>query len=166
MNKLRLAGALGFLIGQAAMVYGAGSSRGQIRSQTQNQAEPHQVQVVQQPQMINLSLIDALVAIHEEGLAGIFGYIAESNAAPAFAEYLFRTPKALKLFVQKGERDLKETGGISEWDKEVYLYVIGINSNGTNAGAELLPAKLLDRVATLSLATGLPLSEITMRRKH
>lgn len=119
----------------------------------------------QQQPLINLNLIEALVSIKEESLAGLFSYIPEADAAPAFADYLYRNSGALKLFLKKGEKDLKAAGGINEWDKQVYLYLVTINANGPASGAAVLPAKLLDRVSTLSLAPGLPLSEFTMRRK-
>ena len=118
-----------------------------------------------QQAMIGLSLVDALVAVHQESLAGVFGYIAEANAAPAFADYLFRNPKALKLFLKKGEGDFKRTGGVSQWDKEVFLYLVTIQSNASLVGAPI-PDKVFDRVTTLSLAPGLPLAAIKMGGAH
>src|SRR5581483_2723751 len=111
-----------------------------------------------QQSMINLSLVEALVATKHEQLAGVFGLVSEANAGPAFADLLFRDPKALKLFLKKGEADLKQTGAISVWDKEVYLYLVTIQSNASLVGTASIPAKLFDRVTTLSLAPGVPLS--------
>lgn len=150
------------LAAMAGAAFGAGPARQQVQAR---QSEIPQGPV--QQQMINLNLINALVAIHQENLAGLFGYIAEQNAAPAFAEYLFRSPDALKLFVKKDEKDLKGTGGIDEWDKAVFLYVVGLNSNGEGlAGGPTLSPKMMERVSALSLAPAMSLSDLTMRRKH
>lgn len=115
-----------------------------------------------QQSMINLSLVDALVAVHEEKLAGIFGFVADQNAAPAFADYLFRNPKALKLFLKKGEADLKRIGGVNEWDKQVYLYIVTIQANASLVSDNALSPKIYDRVTTLSLAPGVSLAAIKM----
>ena len=118
-----------------------------------------------QQSMINLSLVEALVATKHEQLAGVFGFVSESNAAPAFADLLFRDQKSLKLFLKKGEADLKNAGAISVWDKEVCLYLVTIQSNASLVGTATIPAKLFDRVTTLSLAPGVPLSVLKMGKK-
>ena len=61
---------------------------------------------------------------------------------------------------------MKAAAGINEWDKEVYLYIVSINATGSSMGIEPLPEKVLDKVSTLSLAPGLPLAAITMKRKR
>ena len=121
-----------------------------------------------QPQqaIANLSLIDALVTVGGENLAGLFSYISETNTAPAFAGYLFRDQKALKRFLKRDEKDLKSVGGISDWNKQVYLYLVTINAMNSFAKDEMLPAKLLDRVSALSLAPALSLAELSDRRRR
>jgi hypothetical protein len=160
--------ALGLLFVSANLALAAGRYQ-PPQPQYQNQARsqtPVAPAQPQQQQVINLSLIEALVGIHQEGLAGLFGYIPEQYAQTALAEYLFRTPKDLKLYIKMNERDLKETSGINQWHKEVFLYMINIGSNPTMAHIDPLSSKLQDQVATLSLAQGFPLSEIAMRRKR
>lgn len=122
--------------------------------------------VPQQAQIINLNLMNALVAVEAQGLAGLFGFIPEASAAPAFADYLVHNPAALKRFLKKGEQDVKEVGGVNEWDQQVCLYMITIASSGILPPENKLPEKLFKRISALSLAPALPLAEITARRKR
>lgn len=127
---------------------------------------PAAVEAPQQPQIINLSLLEALLAVKAQELAGVFGFVEEKNAPAAFADYLFHNRPALKRFVKKGERDSKQAGGVNEWDKQVYLYLLGINASAMlPQGYSRLSSSWVDRLSTLSLAPGLTLSELTARRK-
>lgn len=118
-----------------------------------------------QPQMISLSLMDALIAVGAQDLAGVFGFIPDANTAPAFADYLLHERGALKKFVKKGKKDLKETGGVNEWDRLVAMYLIQINgSPALPPGIEHLPKKVEYDVSEIVLAQPLTLQEMTARR--
>ena len=120
----------------------------------------------QPSQIINLNVLEALAVIQAEDLAGVFAYIPEANAAPALAHYLLYNKSALKRFIKKSESDLKELGVINEWDKQVCAYMIGLHSSGIlSEKAHANSGSFIDRISTLSAAPGLPLSEISLRRK-
>lgn len=118
----------------------------------------------QQTQIINFSLLEALTAIGEPELAGFFGYVPEAASAPAFADYLLRRRPALKRFVKRVEKDLKETGAVNEWDRHVCLYLLMITQSPA-AGDDGLTGSWAQRVGALALAQGLPLDHIQLRRK-
>ena len=121
----------------------------------------------QAPQIINLNLLNALIAVDAQDLAGVFGFIPEPSAAPALADYLLHSRSALKRFMKKGEKDLKEVGAISEWDQQVFRYLLAIYSSGAlPREMDALPSRWLNRVSALSLAPALPLADITLRRKR
>ncbi|MFH1723808.1 MAG: hypothetical protein ABII00_04205 [Elusimicrobiota bacterium] len=117
------------------------------------------------PQVINLSLMDALVAVGATDLAGVFSFIPEMQSSMALADYLMHNRKALTKFIKKGEKDLKEVQGINEWDKQVFLFLIGINAQPRlPAGIERIPEKLMKQVNRMGLAQPLPLRIIVERR--
>ena len=118
----------------------------------------------QQTQIINFSLLDALPAIGQPELGGLFGYVPEPASAPAFADYLLRRRPALKRFVKRGEKDLKQTGAVNEWDRQVFTYLLVI-SNSPAAGDDGLTGSWAERVGALALAPALPLDQIQLRRK-
>lgn len=127
------------------------------------QGEGQQLPV--QTQIINLSLLEALVAIQATDLAGVFGFIPEDQSAMAMADYLMHNHRALKKFVKKGERDFKEVQGVNDWDKQVLLYLIGINNSvSLPVGVERIPAGLMRRINELGLAPGLPLQIMVQKR--
>ena len=127
--------------------------------------EGRSVPPIQQGQLINFSLLEALAAVDAQGLAGLFGFIPESQSAPAFADYLLHHRGALKAFIKKGERDVKELQAINEWDQIVCMYVLQIAGGGMlPPGIEKLPEKLEFRVSGLVLAPPISLQEMTARR--
>lgn len=135
------------------------------RSQEAHVVADPGAQVLQPPQILDLSAVEGLVAVGAQDLAGVFGFIPEAAVTSAFADYLLHSRKALKKFLKKGERDLKELGGINAWDKAVWMSLMQIN------GAGLLPLGMnrLDkdqelRVSALVLARGLSLQEMTAIR--
>ncbi|MBI5244586.1 MAG: hypothetical protein HY922_13040 [Elusimicrobia bacterium] len=116
-------------------------------------------------QVINLSLVEALVAVEHADLSGIFGFVPEEAAGFALADFLMRDHKSLKRFIQKCEKDYKQAHGTSLWDKQVLLHLVTINASGAAPmGVKRIPAKLMDRVNTLSLVDGLPLEVVVQRR--
>lgn len=75
-------------------------------------------------QLINLSCMEALVAVGRRELAGIFYFVPEKDAPQAFADFLMHDKKALKLFVAKVAKDKKAAGGIAAWDRETLTYAL------------------------------------------
>ncbi|HAH08019.1 MAG TPA: hypothetical protein DCM05_16085 [Elusimicrobia bacterium] len=117
-----------------------------------------------QPQVIDLSLVEALVAVKRTELAGIFGFVPEAVSSLAFADYLMRQPKALKLFVKKVEKDKKVARGISVWDRQVLLHLVSIDASGGALGVKKIEKKMMDRISVLSLSEELLLETIVQRR--
>ncbi len=118
-----------------------------------------------QAQLINLSLMEALVALDAQDLAGIFGFVPEASASVALADYLMHNRTALKKFVRKGEKDLKALGGVNAWDRLVFMHIMQMNNSPLPPGIERLPAKMEYKVSTLVLAPPLTLEEINGRRR-
>jgi hypothetical protein len=117
-------------------------------------------------QFINLSLIEALTVIDGQDLAGVFAFVPEASAPAALADYLLRHPKALKKFLKRGESDLRQAGGINEWDKHVYIYMVAIHVSGVLDEKNRLSSAQTKRVLSLSNAPGMPLVDLTMRRQR
>lgn len=115
--------------------------------------------------VINLSCLEALGAIGESDLAGVFSFIAEKDSAAAFADLLARNPKALSKFIAKADKDLKAAGGISDWDKTVFQGIAALFASPLADTLPKLSAKTLSRLAELGAAPALPLQEITIRRR-
>lgn len=116
------------------------------------------------PTIIDLNLMEALVAIERIDLVGIFTFVPPGRAPLAMADFLLRNRKALKMFVKKAERDLKQVQGINEWDKKVFLFLVGMTSGRLLSGIKAVPRRWMDRINTLSLAQPLPLSVMLQRR--
>ena len=116
-------------------------------------------------QMVSLSLVDTLVSIDEADLAGLFAFIPGPQAPMALAHYLMKNRAALKRFLKKVEKDFKKAKAINEWDKDVLLYLVGLNSaSRLPFGMERLPKKLTGRVNELALKPALPLGMIQQRK--
>ncbi len=116
------------------------------------------------PSIIDLNLMEALVVIGRTDLIGIFTFVPSRRAPLAMADFLLRNRKALKKFVKKSERDLKQVQGINEWDRKVFLFLVGISAGRLPSGIKALPRGWIDRINTLSLAQPLPLSIMVQRR--
>ena len=117
------------------------------------------------PNIINMSLMDALVAIKHPELAGVFSFVPDGQSTMAMADFLMRDHASLKRFLKAAEADQKKLKMINGWDKEVCLHIVAAASNQTvPPGAERLSKSLYDRVSMLSLAQGMPLQVIMQRR--
>src|SRR5205807_2646903 len=58
-------------------------------------------------QVLNLSCVEALVAVGESRLAGVFAFVAEKDETSAFADLLVHDKGALKKFMAKADKDFK-----------------------------------------------------------
>ena len=117
------------------------------------------------PGIINMSLMEALVAIEHPELAGVFAYVPDAQTAVATADFLMRDHGSLKRFLKKVEADHRKLKVVNGWDKEVCLHIVAATANHTvPPGAEPLSKRLFDRVSSLSLAQAVPLQVILQRR--
>ena len=117
------------------------------------------------PNIIDMSVVEVLVAIERPELAGIFTYVPEPQLAVAMADFLLRDQASLKRFIKKGEKDLKQAKAVNQWDKEVYLHLVAAGSGGMSIpGVQPMKKSLLDRVSLLSLSQGIPLQLLVQQR--
>ncbi|MFC1679335.1 hypothetical protein ACFL2T_03910 [Elusimicrobiota bacterium] len=115
--------------------------------------------------VINLSLLEVLVAIKATDLAGVFNFVAEENTPLAMADYLMHDHRKLKMFIKKQEKDFKEVEGINQWDKRVLLFLVGINGQmRLPSGLKRIPERLMKRVNDSSLKRPLSLQVMVQRR--
>ena len=117
------------------------------------------------PQMINLSCVEALVAIGQPELAGVFSYISEKDGPAAFADLLVHNKKAMKKFLAKGEKDLKTAAGISQWDHEAVVAAVSIYGSPLAQTLEKPASDTLSRLTNLASAPPLTLADLTARRR-
>jgi len=116
-------------------------------------------------QLLNLSCMEALVAIDEANLAGVFSFVPEKDGSAAFADLVVHNPKAMKKYLAKVEGDLKAVGGISVWDREALAFALSIYASPLGGTLEKPSAKAMARLAELAQAPGLTLGEMTARRR-
>ncbi len=115
--------------------------------------------------VLNFNCLEALAAVGKSDLAGIFSYVPDKDTAAAFADLLVHQPKVLRKFLAKGEGDVKQVGGISQWDHDAAAYAISIFSLPPAALAAPKPSSSqLKRLRALADAPVLTLEEMTARR--
>ena len=122
-------------------------------------------QAPQTPQMINLSCVEALVAIGESKLAGVFSFVPDKDSPGAFADLIVHDKKALKKYINKLERDLKDAGGIATWDSQAVKFAMAIYGSPLAETIEK-PGNLLARLEALSRAQTMSLQDLTARRRR
>ena len=111
--------------------------------------------------MLGSSVLDALIAAGRSELSGVFAFVPAEAAPMAMADLLMHDPKALKGFVKKGERDRKKYGGIDGWDKQVYLYLVGLSRQLVlPAGMKKPSERWMGRINELALAPPLRYDEM------
>ncbi|MBI3551074.1 MAG: hypothetical protein HY077_01035 [Elusimicrobia bacterium] len=116
-------------------------------------------------QMINLSCVEALITIDQQGLAGVFSFIAEKDEPAAFADLIVRSHKALKKFVAKVEKDKKLASGISAWDRDALQFALGIYDSPLGATLENPGDKLKARIKELAAGPVVTLEQIAAARR-
>ncbi|MCX5797229.1 MAG: hypothetical protein NTY77_17195 [Elusimicrobia bacterium] len=115
--------------------------------------------------LLNLSCIEALAAVRQPNLAGVFSFISEKDSPAAFADLVAHDGKALKRYVEKVGRDFEAAGGVTTWDHEALLFALALYSGPLAATFEKPSAKLMARISELSLSPTLSLEQVTARRK-
>lgn len=120
---------------------------------------------IQQPQMLDLNLMEALIAAGAVDLAGVFGFVPPESAPAALADYLLHDRKALKRLLKKERKDIKEAGGINAWDKMVFISLLQIHNAGlVPPGVERLSKKEELEVSDIVLARAMSLQEMNATR--
>ena len=114
---------------------------------------------------MNLSCIEALAAIGQPSLAGVFSFIFEKDSSAAFADLTVHDSKALKRYVEKVGQDFKAAGGVTTWDHEALMSVLALYAGPLAATLEKPSAKVLTRINELSLAPKLSLEQVAARRR-
>jgi hypothetical protein len=115
--------------------------------------------------MISFSLIEALAALHQPQLAGIFSFVSEKNAPFAFADFLARDKKAMKLYLAKLDGDFKAASGLTEWDHEVCASLINLYGSPLAGTFGVPDAKRMKQINDCMLASTVSLEDIVARRK-
>jgi hypothetical protein len=115
--------------------------------------------------MISFSLVEALAALHQPQLAGIFSFVAEKDAPFAFADLLARDKDAMKLYLNKLGADIKAAGGLTEWDHEVCASLINLYSAPLPPGFVRADEKRLKQINDCMLSQTITLEEIVSKRK-
>ena len=115
-------------------------------------------------QMINLSCLEALTAVGEPRLTGVFSFIAEKDSEAAFSDLLARDKKMLKKYLAKVEADLKLANAVAEWDSGVLKFTLSLFSSPLGPTLDNPGKKVLSRMAELAGAPKIPLAELSSRR--
>ena len=120
-----------------------------------------------QPQsgIISLSLIEALSAIKQPELVGIFLFVAEPDGPAAFANFLVRDMKALKRYTEKLEDDRKVAQGLTGWDHEVCANLINFYASSAGGVFGRPDAKRMSKINQCVLSHVVALEAITAARK-
>ncbi|MBI3564300.1 MAG: hypothetical protein HY079_03785, partial [Elusimicrobia bacterium] len=116
--------------------------------------------------MVSLSLVEALAAVRAPQLAGLFSFISSDDAPFAFADYLARDKKALKLYVEKLDDDRKAANGLTAWDHNVCASLVNLYSSPLAATFGRPDEKRLSKINQCVLVPVVPLEDIVARRKR
>lgn len=116
-------------------------------------------------QMLNLSCVEALVAVMRPELAGVFSFIKEEDAPRAFADMVARDKKALKKYLGKLEDDFKLTQSLTPWDRDAAGALVALYGSPLAETLENKPKpQQVQRLAELAAAPTIPLEQMTARR--
>ena len=115
--------------------------------------------------MISFSLVEALAALHQPQLAGIFSFVSERNAPFALADLLARDKKSMKLYLNKLADDFKAASGLTEWDHQVCASLINLYASPMAATFGKPDDKRMKQINDCMLSATVPLEQIVARRK-
>jgi hypothetical protein len=131
----------------------------------QAQAQAQAAQAAAPTGMISFSLIEALAALHQPQLAGIFSFVSERNAPFAFADLLARDKKSMKLYLNKLDDDFKAANGLTEWDHQVCASLINLYGSPMAATFGVPDEKRMKQINDCMLAPNVPLETVVSKRK-
>jgi hypothetical protein len=115
--------------------------------------------------VLNLSCLEAIAAIDQPNLAGVFSFISEKDSPAAFAELIAHDGKALKKYVGKVDRDFKAAAGVTTWDHEALAFALALYMGPLASTFDKPSGKLLAQIDQLGHAPTLSLAQVTARRK-
>lgn len=115
--------------------------------------------------MLNLSCVEALVAIDQANLAGVFSFVSEKDGPLAFADLIVRDKKAMKKFLAKLDKDRKEVQAISTWDREAVIGAVSIYGSPLAETLEKPASDTMERLNGFVATQAIPLSDLTARRR-
>lgn len=116
--------------------------------------------------MVSLSLVEALAAVRAPQLSGVFSFIAEGDAPFAFADYLARDKKALKLYLEKLDEDRAVAKGLTGWDHAVCASLVNLYASPLANTFGRPDEKRMSMINQCVLVPVVPLEEIVARRKR
>lgn len=156
--------------GLTAAVLAAALSFGSAPLRAQGLPRVHrEVKVSDMPRpaagVLNLSCMEALVAIEHPDLAGVFSFISEKDTSAALADYLSHNKVAMRRYVEKLEADLKAAAGVTAWDHDVIMRVLDLYASPLAETLQKLPESSKKRLMELSAAPTMSLEDIAARRK-
>jgi hypothetical protein len=114
--------------------------------------------------LINLSCMEALAAIEQPALAGVFSFVPEKDSPAAFADLVAHDSKAMKKYVAKLDKDYRAAAGITTWDHDAVMFAISLFSGPADPALAKPAAKVLSHLTELSLAPRLTLEAVTAKR--
>jgi hypothetical protein len=115
--------------------------------------------------MVSLSLVEALSAIKQPNLVGVFAFVAEKNAPFALADLLARDKTSMKRYLDKLDDDFKAANGLTEWDHEVCASLINLYGSPMAGTFGVPEPKRMKQINDCMLAPALPLESIVAKRK-
>ena len=116
--------------------------------------------------MVSLSLVEALAAVKQPQLAGIFSFVSEKDAPFALADYLARDKKSMKRYLEKLDDDRKAANGLTGWDHEVCVSLVNLYASPIAATFGRPDEKRMSKINQCVLAPVVSLEEIVARRKR
>lgn len=123
-------------------------------------------QAQEQPSgVLNLNCVEALVAVGHASLAGVFSFVSEKDSNAAFADLVAHDGKALKKYAAKLDKDFKAAHGVTVWDHDTVLIVLGLFTGPVADALEKPSKSLMSRMTELSMAPTMTLEQITAQRK-
>ena len=128
-------------------------------------AVPPRAQQAVSGQVLNLSCMEALVAIGRRELAGIFYFVPEKDAPQAFADFLMHDKKSLKLFVAKVAKDKKAAAGVAAWDRETLTLAIALYESPLKSTLADPGEKVIVEMRELAAAPVVPLELLENARR-
>lgn len=115
-------------------------------------------------QMLNLSCVEALAAIGEPRLAGVFSFVPEKDAPQAFADLVLHDKKELKKYTAKLDKDMKD-GGVTPWDHEAVAFALQLLNSPIADTLEKPSSSARETLRLASTAPVLSLEQLTARRR-
>ncbi len=115
--------------------------------------------------MVSLSLVEALAAIKEPQLAGIFSFVSEKDSPFAFADLIARDRKARRRYLGKLDADRTAAGGLTPWDHQVCASLVNLYASPLGSTFGTPGKKRMASINECVLSAVVPLEQIVAKRK-